>query len=53
MGSETCRETLGKHGGPVALPCGHNACLQCISEARRIKPEVCRSTAVTEKKKSE
>lgn len=34
-----CCDTLGKYGGPVTLPCGHNGCLQCMAIVRRSKSE--------------
>ncbi|BDA51595.1 probable SH3 domain-containing YSC84-like protein 1 at C-terminar half [Coccomyxa sp. Obi] len=40
-----CWETLGKYGGPVTLPCGHNGCLHCMAQLQRAKAEcpLCRA----------
>ncbi|GBG69224.1 hypothetical protein CBR_g3923 [Chara braunii] len=27
-----CLDSLGTNGGPASLPCGHNACLECLRE---------------------
>lgn len=29
-----CCDTLGKYGGPVTLPCGHNGCFDCFSNVQ-------------------
>ncbi|KAK9868579.1 hypothetical protein WJX84_008848 [Apatococcus fuscideae] len=35
----TCLDVLGKYGGPVTLPCGHNGCLQCMASIQQRKAE--------------
>ncbi|XP_024523058.1 uncharacterized protein LOC9663528 [Selaginella moellendorffii] len=30
-----CIESLGRHGGPASLPCGHNGCLRCLQKVQR------------------